>query len=145
MTPEQARALFLDHCAPGDLSHYGVSAAVAAIMAAVDQAGKVKTERRCFHCGDAFADEHSARLHFGRDEDSAPACQIKAGAEQGLLGALRQAEYAAADAMRAIADECTDASRAYYAQMTRHNQALRNAEELGYERGMADARAQVTA
>lgn len=96
---------------------------------------------RCFHCGDVFTDESCARLHFGRDEDSQPACIIKAGAEQGLLGALRAAEYEAADARRAIADECTDAARAHYAQATRHDQALRNAEELGYERGLADGRA----
>ncbi|MGO1304565.1 MAG: hypothetical protein ACTMKV_07245 [Sphingomonas parapaucimobilis] len=96
---------------------------------------------RCYHCGETFTDDRCARLHFGRDEDSAPACQIKAGAEQGLLGALRDAEYAAADARRAIADESTDAAKAYYAQATRHASALRNAEEAGYERGLADGRA----
>jgi hypothetical protein len=96
---------------------------------------------RCFHCGDMFIDERCARLHFGRDEDSIPACQIKAGAEQGLLGALREAEYAAADARQAIAGESTEAAQAYYAQATRHSQALRNAEEAGYERGLADGRA----
>lgn len=99
---------------------------------------------RCYHCGDVFTDDRCARLHFGRDEDSLPACQIKAGAEQGLLGALREAEYAAADAQQAIANECTDAAKAYYAQATRHAQALRNAEELGYERGLADARAEAS-
>jgi hypothetical protein len=35
MTPDQARALFLEHCEPGDLSHYGEKAAVAAILAAM--------------------------------------------------------------------------------------------------------------
>ena len=34
MNADQARALFLDHCEPGDLSHYGEKAAVAAILAA---------------------------------------------------------------------------------------------------------------
>lgn len=103
------------------------------------------TEWRCFHCGDVFTDERSARLHFGRDETSIPACVIKAGAEQGLLTALREAEYAAADAWHAVADECTDASKAYYAQATRHAVALRNAEELGYERGLADGRSLTSA
>lgn len=98
------------------------------------------TEWRCFHCGDVFTDEGSASLHFGRDEDSEPACVIKAGAEQGLLGALREAEDAAADARHAIADETTDSAKAYYAQATRHAAALRNAEEAGYERGLADGR-----
>lgn len=103
--------------------------------------GVARTEWRCFHCGDVFTDERCARLHFGRDEDSETACLIKAGAEQGLLGALREAEYAAADARHAIADETTDAAKAYYAQATRHAQALRNAEEAGYERGLDDGRA----
>lgn len=95
---------------------------------------------RCFHCGDVFTSEQAARLHFGRDEESKPACVVKAGAEQGLLGALRQAEYAAADARHAIAEESTEAARAYHAQATRHAAALRSAEEAGYERGLADAR-----
>lgn len=100
-----------------------------------------RLEWRCYHCGDVFTDDRCARLHFGRDEDSAPACQIKAGAEQGLLGALRDAEYAANDAQQAMANECTDAARAYYAATTRHAAALRSVEELGYERGLADGRA----
>lgn len=39
MTPEQARALFLENCQPGDrgtLERYGEKAAVAAILEAVD-------------------------------------------------------------------------------------------------------------
>lgn len=44
MTPEQARALFLEHCQPGDrgtLERYGEKAAVAAILAATNQAEEV--------------------------------------------------------------------------------------------------------
>jgi len=130
---EHARAL---HCAI-------LAAAVYFTPPASDVAvpAGAPVEWRCYHCGDVFTDDRGARLHFGRDEDSIPACQIKAGAEQGLLGALREAEYAAADAQQAVANECTDAAKAYYAQASRHAQALRNAEELGYERGLTDGRA----
>lgn len=37
MNADQARALFLEHCEPGDLSHYGEKAAVAAILAVAEQ------------------------------------------------------------------------------------------------------------
>ena len=98
------------------------------------------TEWRCFHCDDVFTERNSAELHFGRDLDCEPACKIKRGAEGSLLRALRNAEYEAADARRAIADECTDSARAYYSQSTRHHQALMAAEEMGYERGLSDGR-----
>lgn len=96
----------------------------------------------CFHCGETFTDERLARDHFGPDLDAEAACRIKAGAERGLLTALRRAERDLNDMRRALADEATDAARAYYAQTTRHHEQLRAAEELGYERGLADARAE---
>lgn len=96
---------------------------------------------RCFHCGEHFTSEQCARLHFGRDEMSEPACIIKAGAEGSLLKALRRAEEAADDAIQAMHAESTEAAKAYHAQRCRHTQALTAAEELGYERGLADGRA----
>lgn len=96
---------------------------------------------RCFHCDDMFTDEHAARLHFGPDEGSQPACKIKAGAEGGLLGALRRAEADAGAAWKAIHEETTDAARAHYAQQDRHATQLRLVEEAGYERGLADGMA----
>ncbi|WP_374413313.1 hypothetical protein [Novosphingobium colocasiae] len=103
--------------------------------------GEAKPEWRCFHCGDTFTDEQSARLHFGRDERSEAACVIKAGAEGQLLKALRDAEYQADDAIQRMHDESTDAAKAYHQQRCRHTQALIAAEELGYERGLTDGRA----
>ncbi len=100
-----------------------------------------KPSWRCFHCGEVFTSEQCARLHFGRNEDSEPACVIKAGAEGSLLKALRHAEEAADDAIQMMHAESTDAAKAYHAQRSRHNQALIAAEELGYERGLADGRA----
>ena len=100
----------------------------------------IAREWRCFHCDEVFVSERCARLHFGHDEGSEPACQIKAGAEGSLVHALRDAETAADDAIQAMQNETTDASRAYHAQRCRHNQALIAAEELGYERGLTDGR-----
>ena len=41
-------------------------------------------------------------------------------------------------------DESSDAMRAYQAQLTRHKEQLRIAEELGYQRGLKDGRAEDT-
>ena len=97
-------------------------------------------EWRCFHCGEAFTDESCARKHFGPDEGSVVACVIKAGSERGLLGALRKAETELADAWHAIHSESTDAAKAYYAQMSRHQEQMRLCEENAYERGLGDGR-----
>lgn len=94
----------------------------------------------CFHCGETLTTEGAARDHFGFEPSADPACRIKAGAERGLVMALRKAEKAAADAWHAIHSEGTDAARAYYAQTERHSDQLRQMEELGYERGLADGR-----
>lgn len=95
----------------------------------------------CFHCGETFTTPGAARDHFGFDPSDDPGCRIKAGAERGLLMALRKAEKELAEAWRAIHDESTEAAKAYYAQQTRHRAQLMAAEEAGYERGLYDAAA----
>lgn len=45
----------------------------------------------CFHCGETFMHEYTARLHFGKTPNLEPACQIKAG-EFGLVRKLRWLE-----------------------------------------------------
>jgi len=97
---------------------------------------------RCFHCDEVFYDTHSAKLHFGMDQCSDPACKIKMGAEGSLVKALRTAENELSDAWAAIHNESTEAAKAYYAQQSRHGEQLRAAEEAGYERGLADGRAE---
>lgn len=99
-------------------------------------------EWRCFHCGDVFTDPHAAAQHFGIDEGKTPACKIK-GSEHGLIKALRDAEAEADEAVQRMHSESTDAAKAYHRQRTRHAQALIAAEEVGYARGMRDARAEV--
>ena len=62
------------------------------------------------------------------------------GAERGLLMALRKVEDECRRAWAAVHDETTDAHKAMYAMQSRHGDALRDAEELGYARGLRDAR-----
>lgn len=95
---------------------------------------------RCFHCDEVFTDEHAARLHFGVDEGATPTCLIK-GSEGGLVEALRRAEKDAADAWFAIHNETTDAAKAFHAQAARHQEQLRAVEQVGYDRGIAGAKA----
>ncbi|UXS01137.1 hypothetical protein [Agrobacterium tumefaciens] len=94
---------------------------------------------RCFHCDEVFTTEQDARLHFGMDQCSDPACKIKLGAEKSLLVALHRAETELQDAWAAIHNESTEAAKAYYAQQSRHGEQLRAAEEHGYERAVADS------
>lgn len=94
---------------------------------------------RCFHCDDVFTSAYKAQEHFGLDEFTKPACRI-VGASSGLITALREAENSAADAWFKLHEEMSDIAKAMYAQNSRHQQALLRAEELGYERGLRDAR-----
>lgn len=100
---------------------------------------------RCFHCDEVFFTANDARLHFGMDQCSDPACKIKMGAEKSLLVALRRAETELQDAWAAIHNENTEAAKAYYAQQSRHGEQLRAAEELGFERGINDSTAHIAA
>lgn len=92
----------------------------------------------CFHCGETFTTVGAARDHFGASQGSEPGCILKVsvGAERGMLQQLRKAEEIIA---RYLNDD-SDIHREMRAMQTRHADALRVAEELGYERGLRDAR-----
>jgi len=111
----------------------------------VNSAPAPAKEWRCFHCDEVFTTQNDARLHFGMDQCSDPACKIKLGAEKSLLVALRRAETELQDAWAAIHNETTEAAKAYYAQQSRHGEQLRAAEELGFERGIKDSTAHIAA
>lgn len=94
----------------------------------------------CFHCGENFKTPGSARDHFGFEPSADPACRIKVGAERGLLMALRKAEEEIdrrrsddGPAIAAVVDEMRR-------MQSRHSDALRDAEQAGFERGVADMR-----
>lgn len=93
---------------------------------------------KCFHCGEVFINEACARAHFGRSEQNASACVIKAGAEGSMLIALRDAESHAADAWAKLHEDGCEARMALVTTHARHQQNLQAAECLGYERGLKD-------
>lgn len=89
-------------------------------------------EWRCFHCDEVFTDKATAAEHFGHDELCEPACKIDA------------AEYRRMeDVHRQHLNETDEASRLYYAQQDANRRALVAEEQKGYDRGLADGRAQV--
>lgn len=90
----------------------------------------------CFHCGETFTTVGSARLHFGAEQTAEPGCMVKValGGERGLLMALRKAEETIARYM----NEDTDLHRALYRLQSQQSDALRDAEEAGYFRGLRD-------
>ena len=94
----------------------------------------------CFHCGETFKTPGAAQIHFGFDPSSDPGCRIKVGAERGLLMALRKAEEelatAGADAVVTVRDMAIRMAE----MQGRHSDALRSAEEHGYERGWPTAK-----
>lgn len=95
----------------------------------------------CFHCGETFTTVGGARNHFGFDpHECEPACRIKVGAERGLLSALRKAERAALTAQEALHAESAEGIKALRSAEGRYREQIIAAEELGYERGLADGR-----
>jgi hypothetical protein len=97
-----------------------------------------KVHWRCFHCGETFllAQKRWAQEHFGIDQGATPACLIRSAGENALLSALRDAE-AQLEVYRA---EDGKILRAMAAMQSDHATALRHQEELGYARGLRDAR-----
>lgn len=93
----------------------------------------------CFHCGETFTTVGAARIHFGADQSAQPGCmeKVAVGAERGLLMALRKAEERIARYM----EEDTDLHRALYRLQSQQSDALRDAEEAGYARGLRDGMA----
>lgn len=90
----------------------------------------------CFHCGETFTTPGAARLHFGVTPDKDPGCILKVGvgAERGLLSCIRKLE----DRLAKHLHEDSDTHRIMVDNQQRQSEALRVAEELGYERGIRD-------
>lgn len=85
---------------------------------------------RCFHCEEVCQTVEEAEAHFGKFQDCTPACRI--GVEL-----FRKME----DELQSWRTESDSASKEFYGLGAAHATALRQAEEQGYERGLADGRA----
>jgi hypothetical protein len=92
---------------------------------------------RCFHCDEVFISFRCAREHFGADEGALTGCQIKSH-EGHILVALRRAE----DDLARLRAEDSDLMRAIYSLEADKARAVREAEERGYAKGVADMQAQ---
>ena len=88
---------------------------------------------RCFFCNQVFTREVDAAEHFGTTLGAQTACQIK-GHEHDLLHVIRKQE---AELARLRAED-TDLTRAMASMQYEHAEALRRAEETGYNRGVRD-------
>lgn len=84
---------------------------------------------RCFHCDEVFTDRDKAQEHFGRLEDSAPACSID-------IAEYRRME----EVNRRHIEEDTELHRELCRKDTELNIAVRRAEEEGYAKALKDAR-----
>ncbi len=92
---------------------------------------------RCFHCDEVFTNRKYAAEHFGVDQTAEPACKLSH-SEGHILTALRKAQEEL-DRYRA---EDNDILRAYTCLEAEKAEAVRKAEELGYDRGVRDMKAQ---
>lgn len=96
----------------------------------------------CFHCGETFKTPGSARDHFGFDPSCDPACRIKRGDERILVKAFRALEAKYQKLLEDTCDEQGKVAQEFYGLGAAHASKERRAEELGYSRGLRDARAE---
>lgn len=94
-----------------------------------DTAGLPEAQWRCFHCDEVFTDRADAADHFGTSELQRPACQID----------IRHVRWLE-DEHRKSCDEDTAALRTIAGIVSEHETMRRRAEEIGYARGLADAK-----
>jgi hypothetical protein len=84
---------------------------------------------RCFHCDETFTDREQARLHFGDSEHQQALCTIDAAHFRWMEAQHRRNVDDDSEALRTIA------------RLAGEHETLRlRAEELGYERGLRDAK-----
>ena len=88
---------------------------------------------RCFHCGEICKTDEEAFEHFGATQFAKPACQL-APDLVGLVAIIREQEVA----LNRLRAEDTPAHREWYALGAKHSAELREQEEKGYARGLAD-------
>ena len=93
---------------------------------------------RCFHCGDEFteAEVNHAREHFGDSGMDKPVCLIREPGEHAVLRALRKVQRE----LDTYRSEDTPLLRAMWSMAADHDNKLKQQEELGYARGLRDAK-----
>lgn len=94
-----------------------------------DRQGGQPSIWRCFHCDLVLVDRHAAREHFGTSEVQTPGCAIS----------IEHVRWLEAQHRRNV-DEDTEVLRAIRGLAGEHEVLRRRAEELGYARGLEDAK-----
>lgn len=97
----------------------------------------MRKQWRCFHCDEVFTSRKFAAEHFGVEPTAAPACQLKS-YEGHLVTYIRRLEHELA---RHRAED-SDVLRSVMSLEADHQTALVRAEERGYDKGVADMKAQ---
>lgn len=100
----------------------------------------MRKQWRCFHCDELFTDREAAADHFGAQIDGlADDTACKLNATDGLIvKMLREAQ----EELRKYHQEDNAAYREFYALGAKHSTALLEAEQLGYDKGVAEMKAQ---
>lgn len=91
---------------------------------------QVNREWRCFHCDALFMTEDEARHHFGPSTAEEPICQITA-------ERYRQVERE----LWEFRNESDATTRTFFENGAKAQQMATDAEQKGYDRGIADAKA----
>lgn len=90
---------------------------------------------RCFHCDEVFTNPRHAAEHFGYEEGFTPACKLSI-SEGHLITYIRKLEAEINRHRR----EDSDVLRAMHAREAEQFEAVRRAEERGYDRGVQEAK-----
>lgn len=93
--------------------------------------GSEPMQWRCFHCSEVFTTQHEAQLHFGKGEFYDAICQVDG-------ERFRELEYT----VRMYREEDTELHREIHRLHAHYGNAMRQEEEKGYARGIADMQAQ---
>lgn len=90
---------------------------------------------RCYYCKELL-DAAEASIHFGDHGDSKPICIIQGSTAHGLAVRVRELEKDIAE----FRSETDPVSRYWYDLQSKHHREVREAEESGYAKGLADAK-----
>lgn len=85
---------------------------------------------RCFHCDEVFATREEAAMHFGTSEAQEPLCTVTA-------ERYREVERQLEEFRR----ESDATARTFFENGTKAQRMATDAEQKGYDRGIADAKA----
>lgn len=96
------------------------------------------TERewRCFHCDEVFKTKKAAALHFGCEVTDQAACKQLNDDQNALLHVIRDQSLQ----LFRMREEITPLDQLRHIIDHHIYQEVRNAEELGYRRGLEDGR-----